>query len=139
MRPETAKRAKVGRPRATGYSPLPSDRDDTDQDADRDSDGDDADRDGDDAGQEADRVAAAEAILRKRRHARNTALLQFADLAAKGIPYSRSHLWRLIQKGLFPPPFKIVDAPGAINCWSEDVIDAFLEARQAAHKEEAAA
>jgi predicted DNA-binding transcriptional regulator AlpA len=127
MRPETAKRAKVGRPRAISCSPLPSDRDD-------------ADRDDDDAVQDGDRVAAAvKAMLRKRQHARNTVLLQFKDLHAKGIKYSRSHLWRLIQKGLFPPPFKLVDAPGAINCWSERVIDDFLEARQVVHKEEVAA
>jgi prophage regulatory protein len=54
-------------------------------------------------------------------------LLDYDDLAAKGIRYSRCHLWRLIKAGRFPKPVKLGD--GARNAWVEMEIDAFIKAR----------
>jgi prophage regulatory protein len=54
-------------------------------------------------------------------------LLDYDDLAAKGIRYSRCHFWRLIKAGRFPKPVKLGD--GARNVWIEMEIDAFIKDR----------
>jgi len=48
-------------------------------------------------------------------------LLRYRDLREQeGIPYSRTHIWRLVKTGLFPRPFKL--HPQAQNTWDRDVI-----------------
>ena len=58
---------------------------------------------------------------------------------AKGITYSRPHLFRLIKAGKFPTPLKLGENR---NAWVEAEIDAWIEARlaerDAAQKAEAA-
>jgi prophage regulatory protein len=54
-------------------------------------------------------------------------LLSFAELkSAKGIPFSRQHIHRLVSAGQFPQPIKL---GLATNAWLENEIDAWLEAR----------
>ena len=50
-------------------------------------------------------------------------LLDYQGLAAKGIKYSRAHIWRLIKAGKFPKPVKIGDR----NTWLESEIDDLIE------------
>ena len=50
-------------------------------------------------------------------------LLDRDGLAARGIKYSRVHLFRLVNDGKFPKPVKL----GVRNCWLETEIDAYLE------------
>ncbi|SFG13155.1 prophage regulatory protein [Novosphingobium sp. CF614] len=52
--------------------------------------------------------------------------LAFPDLKAKGIPFTRQHLHRLIRKGRFPPPLKLGEGT---NRWIEDEIDQWLAER----------
>lgn len=60
-------------------------------------------------------------------------LLTREQLAAeKGIVFSRQHLYRLIQKGKFPPPIKPGGTIGSRNQWSEAEIDKWLRKRAAA-------
>jgi prophage regulatory protein len=50
-------------------------------------------------------------------------VLTLRDLRAKGIPWSRVHIGRLIKLGEFPAPFRL----GKMTiCWREDVIDAWI-------------
>ncbi|NHK29190.1 AlpA family phage regulatory protein [Parvularcula flava] len=51
-------------------------------------------------------------------------LLSYEDLIARGIPYSRVHLWRLSQQGKFPMPVKISTNR---NAWVESEINQFIE------------
>jgi prophage regulatory protein len=54
-------------------------------------------------------------------------LLSFPQLkSAKGIPFSRQHVHRLVSAGDFPQPIKL---GLATNAWLEDEIDAWIEAR----------
>ena len=53
-------------------------------------------------------------------------LLDREGLRAKGIPFSRPHLHRLISAGKFPRPVKI---GSGTNAWVEAEIDAYLESR----------
>lgn len=55
-----------------------------------------------------------------------SSLLAFPDLKAKGIPFTRQHLHRLIQRGCFPPPLKL---GVGTNRWIEDEIDQWLADR----------
>jgi prophage regulatory protein len=55
--------------------------------------------------------------------------LSYAELAPKGIKYSKPHLWRLIKAKRFPPPVKGL---GVENCWAEDQVDKYVAARVAA-------
>lgn len=57
-------------------------------------------------------------------------LLSYEDLKAKGIGYSRVHLWRLVRAGKFPAPVKLAD--GYRNSWVEEEVDALIAARMAA-------
>ena len=53
-------------------------------------------------------------------------LLNFDGLKAKGIGYSRPHLWRLMRAGKFPKPIKL----GANrNAWIDAEIEKWIEAR----------
>jgi prophage regulatory protein len=53
-----------------------------------------------------------------------TKLLDYADLRARGIKYSRPHLWRMWNTGQFPKPVKV--SPQR-NAWLESDIDAWIE------------
>ena len=57
-------------------------------------------------------------------------------LKHKGINYSRTQLWRLIDSGLFPKPITI---GGGRNAWVEEEVDAYLRARVAARNQAQAA
>jgi prophage regulatory protein len=62
-------------------------------------------------------------------------LLDYADLKAKGIRFSSTQLWRLMQAGKFPRQIKI----GSKNAWLEQEIDDFIAARVAERDSEKAA
>ena len=54
-------------------------------------------------------------------------LLSYAELKKeKGVSYSRSHLRRLIQQRLFPPPIEI--GPGR-QFWVSEEVDAYVRQR----------
>jgi prophage regulatory protein len=53
-----------------------------------------------------------------------TKLLDYTDLRARGIKYSRPHLWRMWTAGLFPKPVKV--SPQR-NAWLESDIDEWIE------------
>jgi prophage regulatory protein len=60
--------------------------------------------------------------------------LNYEDLKAKGISYSKPHIWRLNKLPAgdprkFPDPIKGL---GPENTWAENEIDAYVEARVAA-------
>jgi len=61
-------------------------------------------------------------------------LLDYEDLRAKGIKYSKCHLWRKIKSGEFPKPKKLF-GPNGKNVWTEEVIDRHIA--QLATREEA--
>jgi predicted DNA-binding transcriptional regulator AlpA len=46
--------------------------------------------------------------------------LTFDNLRERGWPYSKSHTWRLIRAGKFPPPKKMGLGPNAKNIWPEE-------------------
>jgi predicted DNA-binding transcriptional regulator AlpA len=54
-------------------------------------------------------------------------LLSQADLASKGITWSREHVRRQWKAGRFPKPFKLSD--GGRNVWNEEEIDSWLADR----------
>jgi prophage regulatory protein len=56
-------------------------------------------------------------------------LLDYDDLRARGIPYSRVHIWRLERAGDFP---KRVPIGRARHGWLETEIDAWIKAKIAA-------
>jgi predicted DNA-binding transcriptional regulator AlpA len=51
--------------------------------------------------------------------------LNYADLRARGIRYSRVHLARLVKAGKFPAPVKFT--PGGRNSWVEHEVNAAQE------------
>lgn len=56
-------------------------------------------------------------------------LLDYSDLEAKGIRYSRAQIWRKVKDGSFPRPVKV----GANrNAWLESEIDRWIESLIAA-------
>jgi predicted DNA-binding transcriptional regulator AlpA len=58
-------------------------------------------------------------------------LLIYENLRSeKGIPYTRSHIWRLCKAGKFPQPIKLT--PNGVNHWPEPEIDAHIETCAAA-------
>ena len=59
-------------------------------------------------------------------------LLTFADLKARGIPWTRMHIGRLEAAGKFPQHIDLAENSIA---WFEDEIDDFLEAKAAARKQ----
>ncbi|MPZ57981.1 MAG: AlpA family phage regulatory protein [Rhizobiales bacterium] len=56
-------------------------------------------------------------------------LLDRDALKAKGVPYSKVHLWRLVKTGTFPRPVKLSSAAPLL--WVESEIDAWLESQVA--------
>ncbi|MGP2492594.1 helix-turn-helix transcriptional regulator [Mesorhizobium sp. PUT5] len=62
-------------------------------------------------------------------------LLDYAALKARGIRYSRPHLWRLMKAKEFPRPVKL--GGGGRNLWVESEIDAYLQ-RKIAERNDAA-
>ena len=54
-------------------------------------------------------------------------VIGYQDLKSKGLRYSRQHLYRLIRKKRFPPPFKMSGSDKGPNSWFEDVIDGHIE------------
>jgi len=63
-------------------------------------------------------------------------LLEFSDLKlAKGIPYTRTHLWRLWKAGKFPRPIRVGDNR---NAWIDTEIDNWIESRVASRDREIA-
>ena len=59
-------------------------------------------------------------------------LLTFADLKARGIPWTRMHIGRLEADGKFPQHIDLAENSIA---WFEDEIDDFLEAKAAAREQ----
>jgi prophage regulatory protein len=57
-------------------------------------------------------------------------ILSYRDLRARGIPYSKVHLRRLWEAGKFPRPFQLTEK-GRL-CWSDEQINAHVQARIAA-------
>lgn len=51
-------------------------------------------------------------------------ILSYRDLASRGIPYSKAHLWRLERAGKFP---KRVSLTPRCYGWPEHEIDAWLK------------
>ena len=51
-------------------------------------------------------------------------LLDYDDLHARGIKYSKAQLWRLWCAGKFPKPIKV---SASRNCWLESDIDQWVE------------
>ena len=58
-------------------------------------------------------------------------LLGADDLWARGIRFSRQHLYRLIKGGQFPKPIKLGsgDRNGGRNAWLADEINSWIAAR----------
>ena len=61
-------------------------------------------------------------------------LLSHSDLAAKGIPYRKAHLRRLILAGKFPQPVAIGEGKNGVQRFLESEIDAFIAAKIAARQ-----
>jgi prophage regulatory protein len=59
-------------------------------------------------------------------------LLSFVDLEAKGIPFTRQHVRRLINQGRFPAPVKLGIGT---NRWIESEIDDWFAERKAERDE----
>jgi len=59
-------------------------------------------------------------------------LLTFADLKARGLPWTRVHVGRLEAAGKFPLH---IDLAANSIAWFEDEIDDFLEAKAAARSQ----
>ena len=53
-------------------------------------------------------------------------LIDHEGLHARGINYSRAHIWRLVRDGKFPRPVKL--GVGR-NAWLDEEITAWIEAR----------
>jgi prophage regulatory protein len=62
-------------------------------------------------------------------------LLDADDLRAKGIKYSRMHLYRLMKAGRFPKTIRVGDNR---NAWIEAEVDAYIATRIAERDAEAA-
>jgi prophage regulatory protein len=64
-----------------------------------------------------------------------TKLLDYTDLHARGIRYSRCHLWRLQRDNKFPKPVKL---SATRNAWRADEVDAWI-AQRIAERDQVAA
>jgi predicted DNA-binding transcriptional regulator AlpA len=62
-------------------------------------------------------------------------MLTFAELKDRGVPHSRTQVWRWIQAGTFPKPVRL----GKRICWPVHEVDEWLRARIAARDAEASA
>ena len=58
-----------------------------------------------------------------------TKLMDYQDLRAVGIKYSRPHLWRLYTTNKFPKPIKL---SASRNAWRAEDIEAWVAERAAA-------
>ena len=58
-----------------------------------------------------------------------TKLMDYQDLRAVGIKYSRPHLWRLYTTNKFPKPIKL---SASRNAWRAEDIEAWVADRAAA-------
>jgi prophage regulatory protein len=57
-------------------------------------------------------------------------LLQYEDLKQeKGIPYSKTQLWRLEKRGEFPRRIPLTNNPNGRLAWAEDEVDAWISER----------
>lgn len=63
-------------------------------------------------------------------------LLSYEDLKAKGVPYTKGHLWRMIRAEKFPKPVKLGEAR---NAWVETEIDEWIKDRVVARDNAVAA
>ena len=63
-------------------------------------------------------------------------LLDYRDLLAKGIKWSKPHLWRKERAGEFPKRVPLGDRS---HGWDEDEIDAWIAERKAARDRKDAA
>ncbi|GLQ79282.1 hypothetical protein GCM10007881_28000 [Mesorhizobium huakuii] len=63
-------------------------------------------------------------------------LIPYDGLKAKGIDYSRPHIWRLVKAKDFPAPIKL-GASGGRNLWVESEVDVYI-ARKIAERDAAA-
>jgi predicted DNA-binding transcriptional regulator AlpA len=61
-------------------------------------------------------------------------MLSHEDLRERGTKYSRQHIQRPIERGLFPRPVKL--GAGGTNAWPENEIDQYIEDRIAARDAE---
>jgi predicted DNA-binding transcriptional regulator AlpA len=57
-------------------------------------------------------------------------LVDWKALKALGWPYSRTHTWRLIDKGAFPRPLKFGDHPKSRVAWYWRDIEEYLKVHQ---------
>lgn len=60
---------------------------------------------------------------------RRTKFIRFTDLAARGIPFTRQHITRLVEAGKFPKPVHLAEATvgyveAEIDQWIADRIAA---------------
>jgi len=58
-------------------------------------------------------------------------LLSYQDLKAKGVPYTLTHLNRLMKSGEFPQKVKLGTSPNARNAWVDVEVNAWIESRMA--------
>ena len=56
-------------------------------------------------------------------------LLSYADLKKRGVPYTETHLHRLMKAGTFPEPVKLGQARNSRKAWLEQEIDDWMAAR----------
>jgi predicted DNA-binding transcriptional regulator AlpA len=60
----------------------------------------------------------------------------FRAIKALGIPYSRTHLFRLVKSGDFPVPFKVGDHRNSPPVWWLREVIEWLEAKAKAGRSE---
>ncbi|NTI62120.1 AlpA family phage regulatory protein [Agrobacterium rhizogenes] len=56
-------------------------------------------------------------------------LIGYKELQDRGIPYSETHLYRLMKAGQFPQAVKLGEQPNSRRSWIASEIDQWLEAR----------
>lgn len=55
-------------------------------------------------------------------------MLSYEDLKARGIRFSKMHIWRLVRAGKFPVPVKLGGGANGQNAWPEHEVDQYLQA-----------
>lgn len=65
-------------------------------------------------------------------------LVGFPELRQMGVPYTQTHIYRLVKAGKFPRPIKLGDAPNSRVSWVEAEVDAWIKERVAARDRSAA-
>jgi predicted DNA-binding transcriptional regulator AlpA len=56
-------------------------------------------------------------------------LVGYADLKEMGVPYTQTHLYRLVKAGEFPKPVKLGNAPNARIAWKRAEILEWIDSR----------